>query len=188
MLSDVDNTNLASLTVTLTTRPDGADEELTAVVAGTSISLTAYDSGTGVLLLSGSDTVANYQQVLRTVRYENTSQDPTETARTVTFVADDGTDNSNTGTTTITVTGVNDAAVLDLDDNNSSGESGANYATTFTEDGGSVLIADTDAVLSDVDNTNLASLTVTLTTRPDGADEELTAVVAGTSISLTAYD
>ena len=42
---------------------NGASEVLAANTAGTSITAN-YDSGTGILTLSGADTVANYQQVL----------------------------------------------------------------------------------------------------------------------------
>ncbi|TWO62676.1 tandem-95 repeat protein, partial [Caenimonas sedimenti] len=38
-----------------------------------------------------------------------------------------------------------------------------NYATTFTENGGAVAVADADIAISDVDNTNLVSATITLT-------------------------
>ncbi len=110
VLSDLDHSQLQSLTVTLTNRPDGAAEALAANTAGTSITA-SYNSGTGVLTLSGADTVARYQQVLRTVTYNNSSQAPTTTARTITFVANDGTNDSNLATATITVSGVNDAPV-----------------------------------------------------------------------------
>ena len=53
------------------------------------------------------------------------------------------------------------------------GQSGADFANTWTENGGPVAIADADAVLSDVDSANLVSLTVTLTNRLDGAAEVL---------------
>ena len=46
------------------------------------------------------------------------------------------------------MTAVNDAPVLDLDANNSSGATGANFTASFTEDGGPVAIADADAVLA----------------------------------------
>ena len=81
----------------------------------------------------------------------------------------------------------NDAPVLDLDDNDSSGQSGAYYATSFTENGGPVGIADSDATLSDVDTPNLSSLTVTITNLLDGASEVLSADTTGTSISAS-YD
>ena len=81
----------------------------------------------------------------------------------------------------------NDAPVLDLDADDSSGKSGGDYATSFTEDGGAVLIADADAALSDVDSGNLSSMTVTITNLLDGADEVLSADTTGTSISAS-YD
>ena len=101
-LSDVDDATLVSLTVAITNLLDGADELLAADTTGTSITA-SYDSGTGALTLTGADTVANYQQVLRTVTYDNSSQDPNTTARTITFVANDGTDDSNVATTTVTI-------------------------------------------------------------------------------------
>ena len=183
---DVDDPNLTALTVTITNLLDGASEILAANTAGTSITA-SYDSGTGVLSLTGSDTVAHYQQVLRTVTYNNTSQDPNTTARTITFVANDGTDPSNVGTTTVTMVADNDPAVLDLDANDSSGAGGADFATTFTEDLGPVAIADVDATLLDVDDPNLTALTVTITNLLDGASEILAANTAGTSITAS-YD
>ncbi|MFQ6023537.1 MAG: DUF4347 domain-containing protein, partial [Acidiferrobacterales bacterium] len=113
-LSDVDSANLISLTVTITNLLDGASEALAADVSGTGITA-SYNSVTGVLTLSGADTVVNYQQVLRTVTYDNSSATPNMTARFVTFVANDGTDPSNVGTTTVTVNAVNDAPVITSD-------------------------------------------------------------------------
>ena len=179
-LSDVDTANFTSLTVTITNLLDGAAESLAANTAGTSI-VANYNSGTGILTLSGSDTVANYQQVLRTITYNNTAQNPTTTARSITFVANDGTSNSNVGTTTVSMVAQDDAPVLDLDADNSAA-AGSNFATTFTEDGGAVGIADADATLSDVDTANFTSLTVTITNLLDGAAESLAANTAGTSI------
>ena len=180
--SDVDNANLASATVTITNQLDGVAEVLAANTAGTSI-VAAYNSGTGVLSLTGADTVANYQQVLRTVTYDNSSQNPNTTDRTITFVANDGTANSLTATSTVTVSAVNDAPVVDL--NGAGG--GIDFAATFTEDAGAVGIVDATLTASDVDNANLASATVTITNQLDGAAEVLAANTAGTSI-VAAYD
>ena len=106
-LSDIDSGNLSSLTVTITNLLDGASELLSADTSGTSISA-SYDGGTGVLTLSGSDSVANYQQVLRTVSYDNTSENPTTTIRSITFVANDGSGDSDVATTTVTMIAGND--------------------------------------------------------------------------------
>jgi LPXTG-site transpeptidase (sortase) family protein len=102
IVTDDDNTDLASATVTLVNHPNGADEGLTAFTGGTSITA-SYDSGTGVLSLTGTDTVANYIQVLRTVYYFNNASDPDLTIRTVEFVVNDGTANSNTAISQVTI-------------------------------------------------------------------------------------
>ena len=52
--------NLTGMTVTITNLLDGAAESLAANTSGTSI-VANYNSGTGVLTLSGADTAANYQ-------------------------------------------------------------------------------------------------------------------------------
>jgi len=182
--SDVDGSTLTSMTVTLTNRPNGGQESLAADTTGTSISA-SYNNGSGVLTLTGVDSVANYQQVLRTIEYDNTSSNPDTTDRTITFVANDGEDDSNVATATVVMNASNDAPTLDLDADDSSGSLGADYDTTFTEDGGAVLIADSDATISDVDDTNLESLTVTITNLLDGTAESLAADTTGTSISAS---
>ena len=53
--------------------------------------------------------------------------------------------------------------LLDLDNNNSSGATLANYQTTFTEGGSAVAIADTDALVTNYDSTTVQSATITLT-------------------------
>ena len=55
---------------------------------GTSIS-GSYNAGTGVLTLSGVDTIDHYQTVLRTIKYNN-SGDPGVDSITVSVVASDG--------------------------------------------------------------------------------------------------
>ena len=53
-----------------------AGDTLTWSTGGTSI-VGSYDSATGILSLSGTDTRANYQAVLNSIRYLSTSDDPT---------------------------------------------------------------------------------------------------------------
>ena len=101
-LSDVNSTNLKSLTVTITDRQDFTDEILAADTSGTSI-VASFNSFAGVLTLSGTDTVANYQQVLRTITYDNATIPATGTSRSITIVANDGVVNSNIGTTSMSV-------------------------------------------------------------------------------------
>ncbi|MGH7894602.1 MAG: hypothetical protein ACREQL_08030, partial [Candidatus Binatia bacterium] len=113
-LADIDSANLAWLTVTITNQLDGTAELLSANTAGTGVTA-SYNPGTGVLTLNGADTVANYQQVLRTVRYENLSDAPSLAPRVITFVAsDDGVQASNTATSTVTISPVNDGPTADI--------------------------------------------------------------------------
>ncbi|MBD8151575.1 LapA family giant adhesin, partial [Pseudomonas fluorescens] len=80
----------------------------------------------------------------------------------------------------------NDAPpVIDLDANNSSGASGNDYKTTFTEGtaGPGVSIADTDIRITDPDSTLLTGATVTLTNAQAGDALNLGNNVNGISVS-----
>ncbi|MBY8933504.1 immunoglobulin-like domain-containing protein [Pseudomonas fluorescens] len=80
----------------------------------------------------------------------------------------------------------NDAPpVIDLDANNSSGATGADYKVTFTENtpGAGVSIADTDIRITDPDSTMLTGATVALTNRQDGDALNLGNSVNGITIN-----
>ena len=77
---------------------------------GTSIS-GSFAAVTGTVTFSGSDTLAHYQTVLRSVKYVNTSENPSTSTRTVTFTVNDGVF-TGSATRNITVIAVNDAPVL----------------------------------------------------------------------------
>ncbi|MCK5396218.1 MAG: DUF4347 domain-containing protein, partial [Gammaproteobacteria bacterium] len=78
-----------------------------------------------------------------------------------TYRVHDGTSYSNIATVNITVTPVNDAPILDLDADNSSGPTGNDFDTTFIEAGGAISIVDSDLLLIDADD-SLESITVRL--------------------------
>ena len=82
---------------------------------------------------------------------------------TVMVSVNDGT-HVKSETYTINVYGPNDAPVVDLDANNNNG-TGINYSpvTPFVEDAAGIAIADNDLTITDDDNANLASVTITLT-------------------------
>jgi VCBS repeat-containing protein len=102
-LSDVDDDNIDSATITITDRPDGDGfESLSADTTGTGI-IATYTPSTGVLLLENSRAKSEYLQVLKSVRYDNTKSPPDTTDRTVTFALNDGSADSNTATTTVHV-------------------------------------------------------------------------------------
>ncbi len=114
----------------------------------------SYDSGTGVLTLTGSDTVANYQTALRSITFSSASDNPTSfganTSRTISWTANDGALNSTAATSTLAVTAVNDAPVVT-----------AGATVSYTEQGSAVVL-DPALTVSDADNTTLAGATVSI--------------------------
>ena len=87
----------------------------------------------------------------------------------------------------------NDAPpTLDLDGNNSSGQTGNNYVTTFTENGTGVPVGDVDVLITDVDSSNLKGAIVRLN-NPQAGDQLLvgplpsgiTATVLGSVVTLS---
>src|SRR5205823_8781334 len=71
----------------------------------------SFNAGTGTLTLNGTTTVANYQSLLRSMKYTNSSDDPSTSARTVSFQVNDGASSNNLSniiTSTINITAVND--------------------------------------------------------------------------------
>ncbi|MGN8359286.1 immunoglobulin-like domain-containing protein, partial [Pseudomonas sp. SMN11] len=75
------------------------------------------------------------------------------------------------------------APVLDLDANDSSGKTGADFQTTFTENGSGNSISDLDISITDFDSTQLTGATVTLTNAQVGDALNLGSSVNGITIT-----
>ncbi|MEH2165449.1 MAG: tandem-95 repeat protein, partial [Nostoc sp.] len=159
-VSDVDSPNLASATVSITNGFVSA-QDILAFTNQNGIT-GSYDSSTGVLTLTGSDTVVNYQTALRSITYTNSSDNPSTTSRTISFIVNDGAANSAAVTRNINITAVNDAPVA----------TGTNSALTYTENATTAI--DSGIALSDVDSPNLASGTVSITSGFVSAQDTLT--------------
>jgi hypothetical protein len=106
-LTDPNSGNLQGLTVTITNLLDTGAEVLGFSTGGTAIT-GSYSAATGVLTFTGTDTVARYQQVLRTITYNNTAASPSTTVRQITFRATDGVGSfSNIATAYVSFGGAN---------------------------------------------------------------------------------
>ena len=98
MLTDASAANLQSLIASITNVQPG--DQLNAAVGGTNITAT-YDGTTGALTLSGTESVANYQQVLRNLVFSTTDS---STPRVITLVATDATGQvSSPATSTVSI-------------------------------------------------------------------------------------
>ncbi len=175
---------ISSAEILLTNPLDGASESLSVDTAGTAIDV-EYDSVTGTLSLTNSDSVGNYEQVLRSLVYLNTSQVPTTNSPRVvdiTVTSDDLT--SAAATATVNVVAMTDPPVVDL---NGADDGGLGFQTTFTEGGDAVAIVDTDLLVENLEGTTISSAQIQLTNPLDGDSESLSVDTSGTSIDA-AYD
>ena len=110
-VTDLDSLTLAGATVRATSNHVPGEDSLGFTnqlgITGT------YDSGTGVLTLTGTASVADYQTALRSVAYGNSSDTPSVATRTLSVqVTDASALTSNTGTRDMTLAATNDPPSL----------------------------------------------------------------------------
>src|SRR5690606_29530509 len=104
-INDIDSETMQSATVIIVNRQHGSREILDADTTGTAITKN-FSAGSGVLFLTGVDTIANYEKVLKTVTYQisaDVANPNTSVIRDVSFRVNDGEDNSNDAVTKVTV-------------------------------------------------------------------------------------
>lgn len=153
-VADIDDANLQGATVSFINNYFLGEDELDYVDANGITG--SFNSSTGILSLSGTTSLANYQTALRAVTYENISSDPVTgmgTDRTIEFRLFDGIDSSATGTTRlISVTGLNTAPTL----------SAIESSSIFYLVGDSSVISET-ITITDPDDTNIETVTFQIT-------------------------
>jgi len=202
-ITDADSTVLASMTVTITNRPDGDAEVLAADTSGTSLA-SAYSNG--VLTITGAADLADYQAVLKTVQYSNTASSPRTGNRTIEVVVNDGVANSAPAIATVAVTTAPAGYSITAGDSLISAseatstrftfagaEVGATYNYTVTSSGGGTPVTGSGTVSSatqQVTGINVSSLpdgtltySVTLT---DKSGQTGTAATATATLDKTA--
>ncbi|MFM9972769.1 MAG: DUF4347 domain-containing protein, partial [Burkholderiales bacterium] len=111
-VTDSDSTNMSSAKVSIANVFVG--DVLTFTPTGNITG--SYDSNTGILTLSGTDTKANYATVIGSIRYKSTSDNPTNfgslpTRNIGVVVLDSSGNEGNTAACIVNITGVNDAPV-----------------------------------------------------------------------------
>ncbi len=159
--TDADDANLTSAVITISSNYQNGEDVLSFSNANGING--SWNASGGQLTLSGSSSVANYQAALRSVQYSNSSTTPSTLTRTVTFRVSDGTDNSNTQSRNISVTGTNIAPVL-------TGIEGA--ALDYTEGDGPVVIT-SSITATDADNINLASALISISSNYQNGEDVL---------------
>jgi hypothetical protein len=161
--TDVDSDDLVGATVEISSGYTPGEDSLAFTdqngITGT------YDADNGKWTLSGTASVADYETALRSVTYENSSEDPSDATRTLTFQADDGGDVNNLSdpvTRDITVTPVNDAPVVTT----------TAGSTAYTE-GDPATTVDSGVTVADVDDTELEGAQVRISESSFQSGDEL---------------
>ncbi len=138
-VTDTDSTNMASGTVTVGSGYTAGQD----VLAFTNQNGITGSWNAPTLTLTGSATKANWQTALRSITYNNTSNTPNTGNRTINFVVNDGSVNSNTAAKTVSVAAVNDAPVNSVPGTQSTT---TNTPEVFSTGNGSLIsITDVDA-------------------------------------------
>jgi VCBS repeat-containing protein len=176
-----DGTSLVGATVRVSTGYLSTEDVLSFV--NTSTITGTFDSQTGVLTLTGTDSLVNYQTALRSVLYSNTNANPATTQRTVTFRVDDGAaanNLSNEANRDIAVGRSNSNPVVAANSSAVSGNEGTTISNTGT--------------WSDPDAGNVVTLTASAGTIVKNANGTWdwsfasTDQVAATTVTITAND
>ncbi|HEY9659236.1 MAG TPA: hypothetical protein V6C65_12340, partial [Allocoleopsis sp.] len=160
-LSDADSANLQGAVVTLNGYVTGQDELDFANQNGISGTYSTA-SGKLTLTLSGTASVAAYQNALRSITYHNNSDIPSAAPRSLQITVNDAALSSNSATKAIQVIPVNDAPVVSL----------SVSSVAFSETNGAVTL-DPGVALSDLDNTQLSGATIALGSYVVGQDNLL---------------
>ena len=152
-IADTDSPTMAGATVAITVGLSAGDELLFTAQTG----ITGSFAG-GTLTLTGTATRTQYETALRSVRYRTTSDDPSTAARTITFIVDDGPDESAAVTRNVTVAATNDP-----------GSVTTAGTASFTEQAAPITV-DGNLTVADPDDTQLTGARVEITAGLDPAD------------------
>ncbi|GMQ49586.1 tandem-95 repeat protein [Vibrio sp. 10N] len=139
------------------------------VVVGT---VTTNSAGTLTLTFNSNATTAVVNSVLQAITYQNSSDDPSGSVE-LSFVFNDGVENSSSIQVTASITGVNDIPTL----------AATGSSPTFVEGSSAVTLFSSAAVSTVEASQTLAGLVITVTNVADAANETLN--IDGSSIILT---
>ena len=170
VLYDPDNEYLANATIQIVEGLQYTEDTL--IVTDTPLITASYQTSTGILSLTGAATVADYQDVLQSVQYKNTSDNPNTYTRRVRIDISDGQSQSQPLTQTLFVVPLNDAPTL----------TGAGATIAYVENDPAINIA-SNIVVDDVDNDKISSAIVYYITGYQKGADRLIKTIPGGSFS-----
>jgi hypothetical protein len=109
-VGDVDNTNIESALIRISGNYRQKEDEL--IYTNKNGITGKWEEESGTMILSGTASIADYQTALRSIKYFNTSKNPSTKNRTVIFIVNDGETDSDTSTVTVSITALNSPPIL----------------------------------------------------------------------------
>jgi 3-deoxy-D-manno-octulosonate 8-phosphate phosphatase KdsC-like HAD superfamily phosphatase len=158
-LSDIDDTEIDGAVVTISGNYVQGEDVLS---YGGAAFTPVFNPLLGTLTFSGSSLIADYEQALREVRFENTSEAPSTLDRTISFVVNDGSIDSDVQTVTVELTAMNDKPVVTL-----------TPGSIAFQEGDPILPIDAALVVTDVDDDILKSASVSIRDNYIGGEDSL---------------
>jgi|GEM_PF-959838 len=110
-ITDIDDTNIESATITITNVE--TDDLLIVGSLPAAITAGAYDAATGTITLIGTATLADYQQAIRAIQFDNVG-DSVAASRTINVTVNDGDNDSNTAVSTVNIVTVPTVSIDDV--------------------------------------------------------------------------
>ncbi|WP_139240471.1 DUF4347 domain-containing protein, partial [Geitlerinema sp. PCC 9228] len=149
-IKDADSNQLQSATIELTSLPNGNLESLSVSGSLPGDITSSYDPNTGILELTGNASVADYQDAIAQIQYNNTSDNPDTSDRSVevTVTDSDGNQSNIIATTTIQIS-PNDPPTA------------ADETTITINEDSSHTFSESDFGFSDADGDSLQTITIT---------------------------
>lgn len=174
-------TSPTTSTTPTTTTATTTETTTTQTTTQTTTPLPIDHSTTIVIVLEGLASKSDYEEVLKTIMYHNTADEP-EYPRTrhVEFVVYDATFASIPAVSQITIHSINDLPRLNLDV--IANDASKSSTIAYTEGDGAVSIVPNTDIEED-DDTHLEEAVIVLTNHPDEAEEYLTVDLSGTAIT-----
>ncbi|MEP0909480.1 cadherin domain-containing protein [Leptolyngbya sp. GB1-A1] len=178
-IADIDSSTLNGATIALEGYMPGEDNLLFNDQNGI---IGSFNAAIGVLTLAGTAALDTYQQVLRSIIYLNSSQQPTAQGRSALITVSDGT-SSNPARINLQFQQSVAPPVVDLN----GGGAGNDFSNTFVILGQPVAVASNETQLTDSDSTVLTRAEIRISNLFDPNSEMLSVDVAGTGLSAS-YD
>ena len=180
-ITDVDSKDLESAEIRFISRPDGSEE---IVFISSFPEFELENNGSSYILshkVLDSAPIAEFQSVLRTLKYLNTAEEPSPGLHTLQVTVFDGKANSSPAYISIDVIGTNDPPYVDLDSNSN----GTGFSNTYEEEGPAVSISSSSVEVTDNDiDASINTVLVVIKNPQDGSSERILSIDSNVNITI----